>query len=102
MLFTGRTVQKIRKRRKKHCDGNRIGENVKETIKETVRKHFLFLLLYVGTGIYYIWRMFAMAPWYDELYTYENFIDRGVIYSMIHWPLPKNHVFFSALSAAVN
>ena len=102
MLFTGRTVQKIRKRRKKHCDGNRIGENVKETIKETVRKHFLFLLLYVGTGIYYIWRMFAMAPWYDELYTYENFIDRGVIYSMIHWPLPNNHVFFSALSAAVN
>lgn len=43
-----------------------------------------------------------MPPWYDELYTYEMFIDRGVIYSMIHWPLPNNHVFFSALSAAVN
>lgn len=58
--------------------------------------------MYIGSGIYFIWRMFTVAPWYDELYTYENFIDRGMIYSMIHWPLPNNHVFFSALSAILN
>lgn len=66
------------------------------------RENALFCLLFAGMGIYYLWRMFSIPPWYDELYTYENFIDRGIIYSMIHWPLPNNHVFFSALSAAFN
>ena len=67
-----------------------------------IRDHGLFWCLFLGMGIYYIWRMFSVPPWYDELYTYENFIDRGMIYSMIHWPLPNNHVFYSALSAILN
>ena len=67
-----------------------------------IRDHGLFWCLFLGMGIYYIWRMFSVPPWYDELYTYENFIDRGMIYSMIHWPLPNNHVFYSALSAVLN
>ena len=67
-----------------------------------IRDHGLFWCLFLGLGIYYIWRMFSVPPWYDELYTYENFIDRGMIYSMIHWPLPNNHVFYSALSAVLN
>lgn len=69
---------------------------------EFFRENALFCLLFCGMGIYYLWRMFSIPPWYDELYTYENFIDRGMIYSMIHWPLPNNHVFFSALSAVLN
>lgn len=71
-------------------------------IMEGMKRHSLFLLLFAAAAVYEIWRMFAMAPWYDELYTYQNFIDRGMIYSMIHWPLPNNHVFFSALSALLN
>lgn len=67
-----------------------------------IRDHGLFWCLFLGMGIYYICRMFSVPPWYDELYTYENFIDRGMIYSMIHWPLPNNHVFYSALSAILN
>ncbi len=67
-----------------------------------IRDHGLFWCLFLGMGIYYIWRMISVPPWYDELYTYENFIDRGMIYSMIHWPLPNNHVFYSALSAVLN
>lgn len=67
-----------------------------------IRDYGLFWCLFLGMGIYYIWRMFSVPPWYDELYTYENFIDRGMIYSMIHWPLPNNHVFYSALSAILN
>ena len=67
-----------------------------------VRGNAPFSVLFSSLACYYLWRLFAMPPWYDELYTYEMFIDRGVIYSMIHWPLPNNHVFFSALSAAVN
>ena len=67
-----------------------------------IRDHGLFWCLFLGMGIYYTWRMFSVPPWYDELYTYENFIDRGMIYSMIHWPLPNNHVFYSALSAILN
>ncbi len=67
-----------------------------------VRGNAPFSVLFSSLACYYLWRLFAMPPWYDELYTYEMFIDRGVIYSMIHWPLPNNHVFFSALSAVVN
>ena len=61
-----------------------------------------FAVFFCAVLAYYVWRLFWIPPWYDELYTYENFIDRGVIYSMIHWPLPNNHVFYSALSALVN
>lgn len=67
-----------------------------------VKGNVPFSVLFLCLACYYLWRLFAMPPWYDELYTYEMFIDRGVVYSMIHWPLPNNHVFFSALSAAVN
>lgn len=66
------------------------------------RENGLFAVFFCAVMIYYIWRLFRIPPWYDELYTYENFIDRGVIYSMIHWPLPNNHVLYSALSALVN
>ncbi len=67
-----------------------------------LRGNRLFFLLFISSAVYYLWRLFYIPPWYDELYTYQTFIDRGVIYSMIHWPLPNNHVFFSALSALVN
>lgn len=67
-----------------------------------LRGNLLFSILFTGAAIYCLWRLFNIPPWYDELYTYQTFIDRGVIYSMIHWPLPNNHVFFSALSAVVN
>jgi hypothetical protein len=30
-------------------------------------------------AIYYGWRMFALTPWYDELYTYYYFISRGPV-----------------------
>lgn len=66
------------------------------------RKNGLFALFFCAVTVYYVWRLFCIPPWYDELYTYENFIDRGMIYSMIHWPLPNNHVLYSALSALIN
>lgn len=58
---------------------------------------FVMVLLFF-TG-YYAYRLFAITPWYDELYTYIKFIDRGFLYSATHWPLPNNHVFFSMLSS---
>lgn len=69
---------------------------------EWLRENLLFSVFFAGMSVYYLWRLFAIPPWYDELYTYQMFIDRGMIYSMIHWPLPNNHVFFSALSAILN
>lgn len=54
---------------------------------------FLFLMM-----LYYGWRMFALTPWYDELYTYDCFISKGPIYAGIHWPLPNNHMGYSVLS----
>ncbi len=55
-------------------------------------------LFIIAMGSYYLWRMFAITPQYDELYTYYTFISRGPIYSAIHWPLPNNHVGYSVLS----
>lgn len=55
-------------------------------------------LFIFGMAIYYIWRMFAITPQYDELYTYYTFISKGPVYGAIHWPLPNNHVGYSVLS----
>ena len=56
-------------------------------------------LFIIAMAIYYLWRMFAITPQYDELYTYYTFISRGPVYAAIHWPLPNNHVGYSVLSA---
>lgn len=63
------------------------------------KESVIFLLLLFVMAIYYGWRLFALTPWYDELYTYYYFISRGPIYAAIHWPLPNNHVGYSVLSA---
>ena len=62
----------------------------------------IFVLLFVFMAVYYGWRMFALTPWYDELYTYFYFISRGPVYAAIHWPLPNNHIGYSVLSACLN
>lgn len=59
-------------------------------------------LLVIGMGAYYLWRMFAITPQYDELYTYYTFISKGPFYAAIHWPLPNNHVGYSVLSGFVD
>ena len=58
--------------------------------------------MFLVMAVYYGWRMFALTPWYDELYTYYYFISRGPVYAAIHWPLPNNHVGYSVLSAFLN
>ncbi len=59
-------------------------------------------LFILGMAAYYFWRMFAITPSYDELYTYYTFISRGPVYAAIHWPLPNNHVGYSVLSAILD
>lgn len=61
-------------------------------------KDRVFWLLFAIMAVYYGWRMFALTPWYDELYTYYCFISKGPVYAAIHWPLPNNHVGYSVLS----
>ncbi len=61
----------------------------------------VFLVFLFAMVFYYGWRMFALTPWYDELYTYYYFISRGPVYAAIHWPLPNNHVGYSTLSACL-
>lgn len=62
----------------------------------------IFLFFLTGMAFYYTFRLFALTPWYDELYTYYYFISRGPVYAAIHWPLPNNHVGFSVLSAILD
>ncbi len=57
-----------------------------------------FLAILAVLFFYYGYRLFALTPWYDELYTYYCFISRGPVYAAIHWPLPNNHVGYSVLS----
>ncbi len=59
-------------------------------------------LFVIAMSSYYLWRMFAVTPQYDELYTYYTFISRGPLYAAIHWPLPNNHVGYSVLSAILD
>lgn len=66
------------------------------------RETIIFLLFLAGMAVYYGWRMFALTPWYDELYTYYYFISRGPVYAAVHWPLPNNHMCYSVLSACLN
>lgn len=67
--------------------------------RQFIKENKIFSLFFAGMVIYYAYNMFAIKPWYDELYTYYSFISRGPIYSAIHWPVPNNHVFYSVLSA---
>lgn len=59
----------------------------------------VFLVIMAVMAVYYGYRLFALTPWYDELYTYYWFISKGPVYAAIHWPLPNNHVGYSVLSA---
>lgn len=72
-----------------------------KAMKKDHEKTAFFLLLLV-MAVYYGYRMFALTPWYDELYTYYYFISRGPVYAAIHWPLPNNHVGYSVLSGFLN
>lgn len=65
------------------------------------RETTVFILFLIGMAAYYCWRMFALTPWYDELYTYYYFISKGPVYAAIHWPLPNNHIGYSVLSACL-
>lgn len=66
---------------------------------KVLKEDILFVMIFLFFTGYYVYRIFAITPWYDELYTYINFIDKGFLYSATHWPLPNNHVFFSMMSS---
>lgn len=73
--------------------------NALQNGKRMIKENKIFTVFFVVMVIYYLHNMFAIKPWYDELYTYYYFISRGPVYSAIHWPVPNNHVFYSVLSA---
>ena len=73
--------------------------NMKDRLLNCIKENKFFAVIWLLFSGYYLYRLFAIVPWYDEIYTYLNFIDKGVFYSATHWPLPNNHVFFSMISA---
>lgn len=74
----------------------------KMNIVKIIRENMGISLFALCMAGYYGWRMFALDPWYDELYTYYSFISKGPIYAAIHWPVPNNHVMYSVVSAFLN
>lgn len=75
-------------------------KKIRECFKD--KENLLFALWFVWMEVYYGFRLFALTPWYDELYTYYYFISRGPVYAAIHWPLPNNHVGYSVLSGILD
>ena len=71
-------------------------------IKESIKKNYQCIIIFALLAIYYGYRLFHITPWYDETYTYINFINEGFWYSATHWPAPNNHIFFSMLSSLIN
>lgn len=67
-------------------------------IKQTLKENLYIEIIALVYASIYMYRMFTNYPWYDELYTYYSFISKGPIYAAIHWPLPNNHMGYSALS----
>ena len=80
----------------KEKSGNSFIKRIKDDPEIVIFGAFLLFAL-----VYYIWRMFTFAPWYDELYTYNFFISRGPVYAGIHWPVPNNHMGYTALSGFI-
>ncbi len=78
----------------------RNGLNIKDRIRKDPEV-LIFGIFLACMCIYYSYRMFAFAPWYDELYTYNFFVSRGPVYAGIHWPVPNNHLGYSALSGVL-
>ena len=68
-------------------------------LSKVLKENILFLMIFLFFAGYYVYRIFAITPWYDELYTYIYFIDKGISYSATHWPTPNNHIFFSITSS---
>ena len=60
------------------------------------------VLFIIGMSVYYLWRMFAITPQYDELYTYYHFISRGPLHAALSWPSSNNHVGYSLLSSIID
>lgn len=75
---------------------------MRKGLKEKLKENGLFLCIAICFCIYDLYRLFFITPWYDELYTYINFINKGAVYSATHWPLPNNHIFYSVISALIN
>lgn len=71
---------------------------IKTKLNEKDYEWFGFIIVMLFMACYYLYRMFAITPWYDELYTYYMFISRGPIYAAIHWPVPNNHMGYTFLS----
>ena len=74
----------------------------KEQVTKVLKENIEIVMFAVLMAVYYAWRMFALDPWYDELYTYYSFISKGPVYAAIHWPVPNNHVMYSVVSAFLN
>lgn len=77
---------------------NKIKDINSKDIASWGKNNIFIILLTLFFAVIYGIRMFTNYPWYDELYTYYSFICRGPIYAAIHWPVPNNHVGYSALS----
>lgn len=63
-----------------------------------IKENKLFMLFLLFMTGYYLFRMFGTDVLYDEIFTYRSYINRGLIYCVIDWRFPNNHILYSILS----
>ena len=58
-------------------------------------RSMILILIPILTIIYF---SFSLPISYDEAWTYINFTNKGILYSITRYPLPNNHIFHSVVT----
>ena len=62
-------------------------------------KFYLLLVFPLALNLYLI---ITLPITYDEAWTYNNFISKGLLVSVSYYPMPNNHVLYNAISSIIN
>ena len=62
-------------------------------------KFYLLLILPLVFNLYLI---ISLPITYDEAWTYNNFISKGLLVSVSYYPMPNNHVLYNAICSIIN
>ncbi len=62
-------------------------------------KFYLLLIFPLALNLYLI---ITLPITYDEAWTYNNFISKGLLVSVSYYPMPNNHVLYNAISSIIN
>ena len=69
--------------------------------KDWIENNRLFSIMLLGVVIACCFYFTRRTLFYDELWTFQHFVQEGPLYSATHYPFPNNHILYSVLCAVV-